>query len=154
VSNFPLIRFFVQRPVLGPVYWSVQPVYWWEPFELRVLVWILNSTGFFRFPVEPVQFTGTGSRRFGTSGWEKTLADIAAVRVSQRQRPHSRRAIGLTSPRRRRSGHCACPDCGKKRKKHSRAEGAARAGLGVDATSGNIQVESEVFGIAKILGDV
>jgi hypothetical protein len=66
--------FFVQRPVpnrTGPVYRSNRPVYRWEPFELRVLVWILNSTGFFRFLFQPVQFTGTRRRRFGTSGREK-----------------------------------------------------------------------------------
>ena len=30
-----------------------------------------DLTGFYRFPVKPVRFTGTGVLRFGVSGWGK-----------------------------------------------------------------------------------
>jgi hypothetical protein len=67
------VKFSTNSVFLRPVPARTGPVYRWEPFELRVLVWILNSIGFFWFLVEPVRFTGTSRRRFGTSGREKTL---------------------------------------------------------------------------------
>jgi hypothetical protein len=65
------VKFSTNSVFLRPVPARTGPVYRWEPFELRVLVWILNSIGFFWFLVEPVRFTGTSRLRFGTSGREK-----------------------------------------------------------------------------------
>ena len=54
-----------------PVNWSNRTVYRYEPVELSILNSNLNLTGFYRFLVKPVRFTGTGVLRFGVTGWEK-----------------------------------------------------------------------------------
>ena len=52
-----------------PVNRSNRPVSRYEPFALRLLNSNLTSTGLDRFPAKPVQYTGTGPRRFRWTGW-------------------------------------------------------------------------------------